>query len=264
MGNLKDIYFRDLNKIYRASQLILDTYGVQMQGASEQVQIWLIHKVKHTFQVSHEIMNILYHEKKIYDSFSNEDKELTELCAILHDLGRFYQHQKGQKILPSSVFEHGAAAVSLLKDNPDFNNPILLFAVAEHNKYQIDYQNPLYTKLNDQDKKKAEIMAKLLRDADKLDNIRHTIYTGYHYLDNNYPKGPLSEGIKADLKEHKPCKINDIFTASDRLATYLAWVNDIYFDYTKSVICDLGFVAFCMHEMQNFGATDDDVAFLNK
>ena len=199
MKNLKEIYFRDLSKMYKASKLICDTYGEQIKNASDQVQIWIIHKVKHTFQVSHEIMNILYHEKSIYDSFTEADRELTEVAAILHDLGRFYQHNKGQKILSSIEFDHGAAAVSLLKNNPDFNNPLLLFAIAEHNHRMIDYTNPLYANLSDSDKKKAEIIAKLLRDADKLDNIRHTIYTGYHYLDNNYPKGPLSAGIKEDL-----------------------------------------------------------------
>lgn len=39
-------------------------------------------------------MNIFYFTKEVYEAFDEEDKELVELSAILHDLGRLYQHNK--------------------------------------------------------------------------------------------------------------------------------------------------------------------------
>ncbi|MCQ2740953.1 MAG: hypothetical protein MJ210_02415 [Alphaproteobacteria bacterium] len=50
----------------------------------------------------------------------------------------------------------------------------------------------------------------------------------------------------------------------DRLAVYCAWVNDIYFDYTKEVIRDLDFVNCLISQIKKVGATTEDIAFLEK
>ena len=254
----------EINDVYQASQLVCDAYAEQVKNTSGAVQEFLIHKIKHTFQVAHEIMNILFHEKELYNSFDKQDKQLVEISAILHDLGRFYQHQNGQRIIPSTQFEHGTVAVNLLKKHPKFNNPMLLFAIGEHNHRLIDYHNPYYTGLNETDKKKAEILAKLLRDADKLDNIRHTVYVGYFNFVKGFADGPLSEGMKDDIKNRRPASIDKVVTLIDRLAVYLAWVNDIYFDYTKEVIRDLDFVNCLISQIKKVGVSAEDIAFLEK
>ncbi len=258
-----------MNKVYSATKLMCDTYAAQIQNTAEDVERWLTHKIKHTFQVTHEIMNIFYFTKEVYEAFDEEDKELVELSAILHDLGRLYQHNK-KKILPSEEFEHGAAAVNILKKNELFNNPILLFAIGEHNHYQINYQNPYYINLNEQDKKKAEIIAKLLRDADKLDNIRFTVYHHDCYVDKNLRSGGLSEPVKKYLRarqsvNYDKCSIKrENFTASEYLAGYLGWINDIYFDVSKQIIRDLGFIEFGIAKAEELGASKEDLAFLKK
>ena len=260
-----------MNNIYLASKLICDTYEKQVQKVTAEIETWLTHKLKHTFQVTHEIMDILYQEKDVYNAFSASDKELVELAALLHDLGRFYQHNKKQ-IFPSTQFEHGAAGVGVLKENPVFNNPIVLFAIAEHNHYEINYGNSLYQNLDREDKKKAEIIAKMVRDADKLDNIRHTIYTGDIYIPYNCPQGNLSEEVKTYLRNHQPINYHECLkgkqttslNAAERFVLYLSWVNDINFEHTKSVIRNLGFVKFGLDHIQKMGVPKEDVSFLEK
>lgn len=258
-----------MKKIYTATQLICDTYEKQVKGTSEDVEWWMVHKVKHTFQVCSEIVTILFHEKNIYDSFSEEDKELVELSAILHDLGRFYQHNK-ERFFSSAEFEHGAAAVELLKNNPLYNNPILLFAIGEHNHYQINYQNPYYLQLSEPDKIKADIIAKLLRDADKLDNIKQIIYCDARYIGKNKGSIHLSDEIKEYLQKHQPIKYIDSkikyddYSAAEKFIGHLSWINDIYFDYTKNTIRELGYAAFGIKRLKELGVAEEDLAFLEK
>ena len=256
---------REMQDIYLASQLICDTYEEQVKNANEKIQPFLIHKVKHTFQVAHEIMDIMFHEKEVYNSFTPQDKKIAELSAVLHDLGRFYQHYKGQRLLPSTEFNHGLVAAHLLKNNPKFNDPVLLFAIIEHNDHHINYENPYYLNLSEKDKKKAEIIAKLLRDADKLDNIRCTVYDGHHYFGDGYIDGPLSEEIKEDIKNHRQTSLENRRTSVDYIAYYLAWINDIYFDYTKKVVKELGFIDCLIDQIKNeTHAPAEDIAFLQK
>lgn len=258
-----------MNKIYQASKLICEAYEKQRQGVNESVDAWLAHKIKHTFQVCSEIMNIFYHEEKIYHKFSEEEKELVELSAILHDLGRFYQHNKTE-ILSSNEFEHGAVAVNLLKKNPLFNNPILLFAIGEHNHYQIDYENPYYLQLSNKDKTTADIIAKLLRDADKLDNIKQMVYNNAYYTGEKTVPECLSEDIKVFLRQHKAISyINgkiqyDNYTAAEKFIGHLSWINDIYFDYTKAIIRELKYVEFGLTKLKEWGVSDIDIAFLKE
>ncbi|MBR1604531.1 MAG: HD domain-containing protein [Alphaproteobacteria bacterium] len=258
-----------MNKVYSATKLMCDTYAAQVQNTAEDVERWLTHKIKHTFQVTHEIMNIFYFTKEVYEAFDEEGKELVELSAILHDLGRLYQHNK-KKILPSEEFEHGAAAVNILKKNELFNNPILLFAIGEHNHYQINYQNPYYLQLSDNGKKKADIIAKLLRDADKLDNIKHTVYCGANYVGKSETPLHLSDEIKTFLQQHRAiCYINaqakfEDFSAAEKFIGHLSWINDIYFEYTKSAICDVKYVEVGLAKLKEFGVSEDDLAFLKK
>ena len=258
-----------MNNIYAATKLVCDTCEQQAKGVSEEVERWLVHKIKHTFQVCSEIITIFYHEKDIYSTFSEKDKELVELSAILHDLGRFYQHTK-DRFLSSHEFEHGAAAVELLKKNPLFNHPILLFAVGEHNHYHINYQNPYYLQLSDQDKVKAEIIAKLLRDADKLDNIKQTIYSGANYKGKNMAPLQISDNIKEFLRQHQSINYNnhqikfEDCSAAEKFIGHLSWVNDIYFEYTKSAIRELNFIEFGLSKSKEFGVSESDLVFLKK
>lgn len=252
-----------MNNIYEATKLIGDTYSEQIKNQSLEVIKYLVHKLKHTFGVSYEIMNIFYAEKDLYSSFSDTEKELVELSGILHDLGRFYQHSDGH-ILDNHIFNHGKYAVDLLSKIERFNNPILLFAIESHNGLAINYDNPFYKQLSEQDKYTAMQIAKLLRDADKLENIKFFIYNGMPALVADNDKGTLSDSVKEALKNHKQVDYKIIQTKSDRVTNGLSWINDIYFDSTKKIIKDIGFIEKGIQVAKLYGATEQDCEFLKK
>lgn len=252
-----------MNKIYLVTKIIIDAYNSQIPNQNEHVSSWLIHKLKHSFGVCHEIMDILYGEKDIYNFLTPEERENIELSAILHDLGRLYQHADG-RILQNTEFNHGSYAVDLLKTNPNFNNPIILFAIEEHNKFAIDYNNPYYTNLSEHDKKVADITAKLLRDADKLENIKQFTLEGYNSLMKKFEDGPMSDTVKRCILEKSCVRNINITKAVDNLVVGLVWIFDINYETTKKQIIDLGYIEKGIAEAKKHGATEDDLKLLNK
>ncbi|MBQ9234995.1 MAG: HD domain-containing protein [Alphaproteobacteria bacterium] len=249
-----------MENIYEASRLIGDAYASQIKDASPQVSVWLLHKLKHSFGVAHDIMDIFYAERDLFASFSPAERQLVEISAILHDLGRFYQHRNGQH-LSNREYDHGIEAAKMLTGHPYFNQPALLFAIAEHNHFAIDYTNPYYTNLPPAQQKFASLMARLLRDADKLENMR---YFAYHNIDRigQLPQGVLSAGVKNCLRRRTNIISSEIRTASDGAVGKLAWINDICFASTLKRIKELDFIDSAILALKERGASDADIDFL--
>lgn len=252
-----------MNKIYLASKMIGDAYSDQIINQNDNITSWLAHKLKHTFGVAHDIMDILYNEKELFNFLTPQEKELVELSAILHDLGRFYQHRDGRH-LTNKEFDHGAYAVKVLKDNPNFNNPILLFAIEEHNQIAIRYDNPYFTNLSEHDKKVADITAKLLRDADKLENIKQFTFEGYPKLTYDILNEPMSDYVR-DCILHDS-QVSNLITKNtvDRIAGCLTWVFDIYYETTRSQVRALNYIEHGIAVAKKYGATDDDCKILSE
>lgn len=251
-----------MNNIYIATKLIGDTYFKQIQNQNEVIQNWLVHKLKHTFQVASNIMDIFFQEKEIFKLFSEEEKNFVEIVAILHDLGRFYQYKNGE-IIDNNEFDHGKYAVELLKTDSRFNNPIILFAIEEHNKIQINYENPYYKNLSEHDKKIADIIAKLIRDADKLDNIKFFVYHDTHKFRLN-KIGALSEEVKKQIIAKEQVDYAVIQNLADKVANGLSWINDIYFESTKKQIRDIKYIEYGIALAKKYGATEEDCELLRK
>ena len=252
-----------MNRIYLATKMIGDAYAKQIIGQNEDITKWLVHKLKHSFGVAHDIMDILYGEKDIYNFLTNAERENVELSAILHDVGRFYQHKDGRH-LSNSEFDHGDYAVSLLKDIPEFNNPIILFAIQEHNKLKINYDNPYHVNLSEHDKKVADITAKLLRDADKLENIKQFTFEEYPKLTYEIVKEPMSDYARSCILNDSQVSNQVTKNTVDRIVGLLSWVFDIYYETTKKQIRDLHYIENGIIEVKNYGATDDDCKILKE
>lgn len=251
-----------MKNVYRATELIGNAYAKFIDGASPEVARWIIHKLQHTFGVAQDIMDIFYNEHSVYEMFTPEEHSLVKISGILHDLARFYQHKDG-KVLSNRVFDHGQEAVKMLQDNPYLNDKKMLFAIAEHNKGKINYQNPLYTELTEDEKKKAVVLAKLVRDADKLENISSFIYYGIDLL-WDAPKGGLSEGVKQDLLNKRMITPGNAKTAVDGLAYIGAWLNDIYFATTVNKLKNLDFINKCIAALPECGASNDDIKIIKQ
>ena len=121
-------------------------------------------KVVHTYHV---VDNAIMISKKL--GLSEEDVDLAALIAILHDIGRF-DELKNLKKFDGVGNDHAMFASKILFednliknfiDTDEYNN-IIKKAIENHNKKQIE------DGLSDREL----LHAKIIRDADKLDNYR--------------------------------------------------------------------------------------------
>ena len=125
-------------------------------------------KVTHTYGV---VDASRYLSNKL--NLNEEDTKLSELIALLHDIGRFEQSKVIENVFDKAdtkYFDHAEFGVKILfEDNlirkfiadSSYDN-IIYKAILNHNKYKIE----------DNLKEKELLHAKLIRDNDKTDNFR--------------------------------------------------------------------------------------------
>lgn len=100
---------------------------------------------------------------------NEEDKQLAQLIALLHDIGRFEQWKQYQSFADHKTIDHALFSSQLLFEHDlirefidDRQYDILIkYAIEQHNKYRIDEGFD----------KRTLLFIHLIRDADKLDNF---------------------------------------------------------------------------------------------
>ena len=246
-----------MDEINEATGVILDACAKKLALAkSDTVRAWCLHKLKHTFEVSNCMLDIMANDP-VLAPLSKTDKRKGELAAILHDLGRFYQD--GPCETP-----HGKVAADLLSNMGRLADPTILFAVGVHDTMSIDWMNPHYLSLPEDDKHTAKLLAECLRDADKLANIRSFCY--HDIPDNIPPSSSLSSDMVAELKKggSRPLPYSCVRNNIDEVVVVLVWCFDINFDYTKDAIRKLDYIQFGLDAMRSRGASDADLALVRE
>ena len=108
-----------------------------------------------------------------------EDTQLARIIALLHDIGRFEQLRRFDSFLPETM-DHAAYGVELLFGEgmirdflpEDTWDGIIRTAIAKHSDYRLEGVEDPRTLLH----------ARLIRDADKLDNCRVKLEFWVSYL----------------------------------------------------------------------------------
>ena len=121
-------------------------------------------KIIHTYGVVHDMTEIC---KRMH--LSEEDTELARIIALLHDIGRFEQLKRFNSFEPTTM-DHAAYGVKVLFDEgmirqfiPESTwDTIIRTAIARHSDFMLD-------EITDP---RILLHARLIRDADKLDNCR--------------------------------------------------------------------------------------------
>jgi len=165
-------------------------------------------------------------------------------AALLHDIGRFPQIIESQTYEDENRVDHADLGVKIIHDNgvidhlgSDISRTIKT-AVQNHNKLALPEE------LSRHD----ETIAKVLRDADKIDIIRIAIEFYSSELEGN-KTGWFSEvsfsrtcsRMAANaLVSGKAVSLNEISTVYDEFILYLSWVNDLHFDYSVWHLVSLG------------------------
>lgn len=207
-------------------------------------------KIKENPDVAFFLETKLFHTHKvrtnariIAESLSMKAAEiqLSETIALLHDIGRFPQMINYKTFDDNLSEDHSILAIKeiktcqLLDKLTQREAEIIEYAVFNHNKKRID----------DSLDSEQIIMAKLIRDADKIDIYRvvshHHEKSGKSEKSNkivlDLPKnGDISMSVYQDIVERKIVERKNVKSSEDHIALQAAWVFDINFPISLKLI----------------------------
>lgn len=195
-------------------------------------------KDNHLFQKKYDhTYRVVEYTKKIAESLGWDSKKQELACtiAIFHDLGRFVQAKQFKRFRDAQDdFDHAMESVQILKRQDWFcqNNiskedeDIICFAIFYHNKLSLPQEDSVRMEL-----------AKLIRDTDKLDNLK-TISCTEDLETNPMEKKILPENLESYFHNQCLLKKNQI-SALDHVLLQICFIYD--FNYDESV-------RFCFEE----------------
>ena len=179
-------------------------------------------KIKHTRRVTKITEEIVKSLK-----LNEEEKEIAELCGLLHDIGRFEQYKEYKTYDDQKSLDHGDLGYKILKEKDYLSvyttnekyKESLLKSVKYHNKYRISKN------LSKQDK----LFCNIARDADKLDILY--LYVNGTFKVNSEGKKIGKEAMTA-LRNHESVVIKNGHNKADFLSVCLGFTFDFNFRYS--------------------------------
>lgn len=198
-------------------------------------------KVVHTYHV-------VRNARKIAEEsgMSEEDVRLAMLIGLLHDIGRFTEISDTGR-LDNERYDHAEHGADLLfgkgmiRDfiETDAYDDIIECAVRSHNKLRVP----------DGLTEEQDRHARLIRDADKLDNFRvkaeepiEEIFPNRIDSIEEINDSYISEAVMGSFRRRECVNIYDRKTPLDYMMCILAFVFDLNFDVTKKEILVNGYI----------------------
>lgn len=192
-------------------------------------------KVAHTYHVVENSKDIA---AKL--GLSDEDIALAELIALLHDIGRFEEINYTGRF-DSAGFDHASYGVKLL-----FDDDLIRSFIAD-SRYDEIINNAIgnHSRLAVQDglDDRSLLHARIIRDADKLDNFRvkkeesvEAIFPGRINRKEDIENSTLSDRVYAAVVSKKCVDIHDRVTPLDDWVCVLAFVFDLNFKISYEIV----------------------------
>ncbi len=186
-------------------------------------------KIRHTYGV---VNASEYIAQKL--SLDDEDIELAKLIALLHDIGRFEQIKRFDCFIDNKVTDHAILGNEILFKNNLIRNfikdkqydDIISKSILNHNRLNIE------NTLNDREL----LHAKIIRDADKIDNFRVKSTDDFENIIDNANREILEHDIITD-KIFNDFMNNNVIIREDRKTYMDFWVSYIafIFDFNYTV-----------------------------
>lgn len=168
---------------------------------------------------------------------SKEDESLAELIGLLHDIGRFEQLKRFDSFEPGTM-DHAAFGAEILFTEgmirefvrEDTEDDIIRTAILKHSDF----------KLEGIDGERTLLHAKLIRDADKLDNCRvkleDPIETLLGVSKEEAGRSRISPEVMEQFMSGNSIQSETRKTKMDYWVSYLAYFFDINFDVSLDII----------------------------
>lgn len=175
---------------------------------------------------------------------SGEDMELAKIVALLHDIGRFEQIRKYDSFQPDTM-DHAAYGVEILFGEKqlirrfaeeDTFDSVIKEAIAKHSDFRLEGIEDERTLLH----------ARLIRDADKLDNCRVKIKESLDVLLGSPGAEAGKEKISPSVWE--ACVRKDSVLSKDRVTKMDYWVSymaqhyDLNFPETCAIVLEENYI----------------------
>ena len=199
-------------------------------------------KIVHTYGVVKESTDISARMQ-----LSEEDTTLAKIIALLHDIGRFEQLKRFDSFLPDTM-DHAAYGVRILFNNDNGENLIRRFvqesdfddiirvSIAKHSDFKLDGISDARTLLH----------AKIIRDADKLDNCRVKLEDRLEtFMDTSAEEtgaSAISPKVRDSILRHECILSSDRVTPMDYWISYLAYFYDINFRESLDIIEEQNYI----------------------
>lgn len=185
---------------------------------------------------------------------SEEDTELARMIALLHDIGRFEQLKRFDSFLPETM-DHAAYGVKVLFGDgkggeegaensgmirkflpEDTWDDIIRTAIARHSDFILDGIEDERTLLH----------ARLIRDADKLDNCRvklvDDLETFMGASAEEIGKTEISPWVREEALAGHSILSSDRVTPMDYWVSYLAYFYDLNFRESRDIVRENDYV----------------------
>ena len=168
---------------------------------------------------------------------SEEDCKLAELIGLLHDIGRFEQLKRYDSFEPDTM-DHASFGVQILFEEgmirrfveDDQWDSIIRVAIAKHSDFKIEGVTD----------ERELLHARIIRDADKLDNCRvkleDAIETMLGVSETEVGKTPISPEVMKQFEQKQSILSQTRQTKMDYWMSYLAYFFDINFRVSFKII----------------------------
>jgi len=217
----------DLRAATEAFQNFIKAYDI----SDDQIRL----KVVHTFAVKRACEAIARGL-----GLGGEDVDLAVLIGILHDVGRFEQLRQYHSFEDAKTTDHARLGIKML-----FGDGLLRRFIADKTYDKIIYEaidNHNCYAIRDGLTERELLHAKIIRDADKLDNYRvkleDKVETMLGVTAAQVGAAALTDRVYDDARHQKSVLSATRKTPADMWLSYIAVTFDIYFDYTLKIILE--------------------------
>lgn len=172
-----------------------------------------------------------------------EDRELAQLIGLLHDIGRFEQLKRFDSFEPDTM-DHASFGVQILFEEGMIRNfvkeetwdCVIRTAIHKHSDFRLEGVQDERTLLH----------ARIIRDADKLDNCRvkleDTIETMLGVSAQEVGETALSPEVLGQFRRKESIRALTRKTKLDYWLSYLAYFFDINFKVSMEMIKENNYV----------------------
>lgn len=236
------------------------SHSLNNSNLSTDVLIHITHKIRHSYwvlQVAQEIVS-----KDSYLKLQSEQLiKIFQITALLHDLWRFEQFND-EIVFKDSEFEHWDAGFKIAKDLWYTDSNILLW-IKYHNKFISNSykEDELYKESSLEQIKEIDLNIKLIRDADKIQNIIYNIFDNgklFSIFTNkiNKPDFYIKQEVLQQFKEKTLISSKLVDTPAEKMLNVLSRVFDLNYESSKRILDFYEFDKFILNNLKKIWVSD--------